>query len=153
MRQESASPAPVFGYALPTPPVSGGTEEQRLRVLIDESFLHLTPAQRDAVFAGMQKILSDTQHAQMKPQIIAEFALKARAVRDSYLSLDKLTYAEKRTLAVQAKEEYRRLAAAERQHLLEMLQAGMLPMPRDLNAIMLAEFSSIPFATDLRRPH
>ncbi len=139
LRQEPAPAAPVFGYALPTPPVSSGTEEQRLRALIDESFLHLTAPQRDAVFAGMQKILNDPRHEQMKPLMVAEFTLKARTVRDSYRSLDRLTYAEKRTLAAQAKEEFRRLPANERQQLLEVLQSGMLPLPRDLNAIMVSE--------------
>ena len=151
MRQEPGPPAPVFGYALPTPPVSDGTEEQRLRALIDESFLHLTVTQRDAVFAAMQKILNDPQHAQIKPQIVAEFALKARTVRDGYRSLDRLTYAEKRALAVQAKEEFQRLPAGERQQLLEALQSGMLPLPRDLNAIMVTEFSSVPPAAGAGR--
>ena len=55
----------------------------------------LTPiAHRDSVFAGIQKILSDPQYAQLKPQLVAEFALKARAVRDGYHNLAKLSYAE-----------------------------------------------------------
>ena len=154
LRQESSPQTPAIGYALPAPQSPHGAEEQRLRILIDQSFLHLTAVQRDAVFAGMQKILSDKQYAQVKPQIISEFAMKARAVRDSYLSLDKLTYAEKRTLAVQAKEDYTRLPTAEREYLLEMLQTGMLPVPGDLSAIMLAEFRSIPLVTySLRGPN
>jgi len=151
MRQESAPSAPVFGYALPTPSVLSGAEEERMRTLIDESFLHLTSTQRDAVFASMQKILSEPQHAQTKPLIVAEFTLKARTVRDSYRRLDRLSSAEKRTLAAQAKEEFRRLPPNERQGILEVLQSGMLPMPRDLSAIMLSEFNSIPPATDSSR--
>ena len=153
LRQEPAPPPVTFGYALPTPPVSSGTEEPRLRALIDESFLHLTATQRDAVFAGMQKILSDPQLAQMKSQIVAEFTLKARLVRDSYRSLERLTNTEKRALAAQAKEEFRRLPANERRELLEVLQSGMLPVPRDLNAIMLSEFSALaPAVAEQRRP-
>ena len=56
--------------------------------------LHLSAAHRDSVFAGIQKILSDPQYAQLKPQLVAEFALKARAVRDGYHNLAKLSYAE-----------------------------------------------------------
>ena len=41
---------------------------------------------------------------------------------------------------LQAREEFQRLSAEERQHLLEVLQAGMLPVPRDISEIMLAEF-------------
>ncbi len=120
-----------------------GTEEQQVRALLDENFLHLTAAQRDEVFAGMQKILTDPQYVRNKSQLLAEFALKAREVKDCYRGLDTLAYAEKRSLAMQAKEEYRRMPETERQQLLDVLQSGTLPIPRDLRDIMLAEFNSI----------
>ena len=152
MRPESNPSTPVFGYMLPTEPVSKGTEEQRLRALIDDSFLHLTAGQRNAVFASVQKILNDPQHAQDKPLIVAEFTVKANAFRDSYRTLDKLSNPEKRRLAAQAKEEYRRLSSDDRRQMLDALQSGMLPMPRDLNAIMLAEFGTLaPVIADQRR--
>ena len=143
LQQSSTIPSPVYGFALPTPPIARGNEEQQVRALLDENFLHLSASQRDEVFAGLQQILKDPQYARDRSRLIAEFALKARAVRESYRGLDTLTYAEKRSLAVQAKEEYRRLPAGERQQLFEVLQSGMLPVPRDLRDIMLAEFSSI----------
>lgn len=146
LRQDQAAPAPPFGYALPVPPVPRGAEESRLRTVIDESFLHLTPAQRDAVFAGMRNILSDPRHAQIRSQIVAEFILRAHAVREGYRSLERLSYSEKRTLAARAKEEFTRLPAEQRRQLLEVLQSGMLPVPRDLNAIMLTEFGGAPLA-------
>ncbi len=149
----STIPSPVYGFALPTPPIPRGTEEQRMRVLIDESFLYLTAMQRDAVFTGVQKILEDPRYARAKAQVVAEFTLKANAVRESYLSLDKLSYAEKRALAQQATEEFRRLPAGERRELLEVMQSGALPVPRDFSEMMLAEFSMVPRTTDgdLRR--
>ena len=143
LREQPTPQAPRFGYALPTPAVTNGAEEQRVRELIDESFLHLTAAQRDAVFASVQQILRDPQHAQNKPQIVADFTLKARTVRDSYRVLDRLTLAEKKTLAQQAKEQFMRLSAAERGQMLEVLRSGMLPMPRDLAAIILAEMGAL----------
>ncbi len=151
MQRGATIPSPVYGFALPTPPIPHDSEERHLRALLDDSFLHLSAAQRDAVFAGMRQILNDPRNAQIRPQVVAEFALKARAVRESYLSLAQLSYAEKRTLATQAKAEFQRLPAGERQHLLEMLQSGMLPVPRDLNDIMLAEFSSVPPAAGAAR--
>ena len=152
MRPESNPSAPVFGYMLPTEPVSKGTEEQRLRALIDDSFLHLTAAQRNAVFVSVQKILNDPQHSQDKPLIVAEFTVKANAFRDSYRTLDRLSSPEKRRLAAQARDEYRRLSSDDRRQMLDALQSGMLPMPRDLNAIMLAEFGTIaPGTADTRR--
>ena len=143
MQQKSNIPSPVYGFALPTPPIPRGTEEQVARTLLDENFLHLTAAQRDEVFAGLQKILKDPQYAQDRARLVAEFGLTARAVRESYRGLNTLTFAEKRSLAAQAKEEYRRLPASERQQVIEVLQSGVLPMPRDLRDIMLAEFNSI----------
>ncbi len=58
-------------------------------------------------------------------------------------SLDRLSHAEKRSLAVQAKEEYRRLPEFGRQKLLDVLQSGTLPVPRDLRDSMIAEFNAI----------
>jgi hypothetical protein len=142
LTQTPATPAPLYGYALPIEPIAKGTEEQRLRAVIDESFLHLTSEQRNAVFTGMQKILNDPQHAHNKPMIVAEFAIKAIAIRDGYRVLDRLSVTEKRQLAVQARNEFKRLPAGERRQMLDALQSGALPMPRDLNAIMLAELGA-----------
>jgi hypothetical protein len=144
MRQQNQTiPSPVYGFALPTPAIPRGNEEQQLRALLDENFLHLTASQRDEVFAGMQQILQDPQNRLRKSQLLAEFALKAREVKECYRGLDELAYGEKRSLAMQAKEEYRRLPEGERQQLLDVLQSGTLPIPRDLRDIMLAEFNSI----------
>ncbi len=143
MRQQPAAPQQPFGYALASPPIESGTEEQRLRALIDESFLHLSASQRDSVFSGMQKILRDPQYANSKSQIVAEFGMKARAVREGYRGLEKLTPVDKRALASQAKEAFSRLPIAERRQIMEVLQSGVLPLPRDLGALMLAELNSI----------
>jgi len=152
LQQGSTMPSPVYGFALPTPPIPQGTEEQRIRALIDESFLHLSAAQRDEVFASMRKILDDPRYKQVKLQVVAEFTLKARAARESYLSIDRLSYSEKKTLAMQAKEEFRRLPAEERQQLLGVLQSGMLPVPRDFNDILLSELNTVlPVAGNDRR--
>jgi hypothetical protein len=144
LRQPNTTlPSPVYGFALPTPAIPRGNEEQQLRALLDENFLHLTASQRNEVFAGMQKVMQDPQNRQDKAQLLAEFALKAREVRECYRGLDVLANSEKRSLAVQAKEEYRRLSESERQELLDVLQSGTLPIPRDLRDFMLAEFNSI----------
>lgn len=140
LRQESTMPSPVYGFAPPVPPIPRGSEEQQVRALVDDSFLRLSAGQRDEVFAGLRKILQDPQHRHDRSRLAAEFALTARAVRESYRGLDNLTYGEKRSLAVRAKEAYGRMPAGERRQLLEILQSGMLPVPRDLRDFMLAEF-------------
>jgi len=135
--------APTFGYALPISPPEKGAEDEYLRSLIDESFLHLSSVQRAKVLASVQSILRDPRNAAVAAQIVAEFSLTARRVREGYRQLDSLSNAEKRRLAAQAREEFRRLPSAERQQLLEAMQSGMLPVPRDLSAIMAAEFASL----------
>lgn len=139
IQQSSTIPSPVYGFALPTPAIPRGNEEQELRTLLDENFLHLSAAQRDEVFESLQAILKDPQNRQDKSRLVAEFALKARAVRESYRGLDKLSYAEKRSLAAQARSEYGRMPAAERRQFLDVLQSGTLPIPRDLRDMLLSE--------------
>ncbi len=152
-QQYATVPSPVYGFALPTPPVAIGQEEQHIRALLDENFQHLTRSQRDEVFVALQKILRDPQNAREKPRLVAEFALTARAVRESYRGLESLSYAEKKSLAQQAKEEYRLLAEGERRQLLDILQSGSLPVPSDLRDIMLAEFRNVaPAAGETARP-
>jgi hypothetical protein len=151
LRQAAPPQAPNFGNGLPAPPAPQGNTVQSLRTLIDESLLHLSTEQRDAVFAGMQKVLNDPQHAQLSPQILAEFTSTVRALRESYRQLDRLPYSQKKVLVMQAREEFQRLPAEQRQQLLEVLQSGMLPVPRDLNEIMLAEFGSVSRSGDSER--
>jgi hypothetical protein len=151
MRQATPPQAAKFDYGLPSATEPQGTAEQRLRTLIDESLLHLSAVQRDAVFAAMQKVLRDPQYAPASSQILADFTLTARALRESYLQLDRLSYSQKKALVMQAREEFQQLPAEQRQHLLEMLQSGMLPVPRDINEIMLAEFNSMPVAVGSER--
>lgn len=142
-QQNSTTPSPLYGFALPTPALPRGNEDQQLRGLIDENFLHLTSGQRDAVYVDMRRILNEPQNARDKSQLLAEFGLKAREVKDSYRSLDMLAQDDKRSLVMRAKEEYRRMPDSERQELLDVLQSGALPIPRDLRDSMLAEFSRI----------
>ena len=152
--QRPLAPAtPTYGYALPTAPVPHDSDEQYLRTVIDENFLHLLKAQRDAVFAGVQRALNDPRYARMRAQIVAEFTLKARAIGDAYRALDRLPYSEKRELAQRAMEEIRRLPSEQRSQIREALQTGTLPVPRDMGEILLAEINGILSASsrDARR--
>ena len=142
-QQNKTMPSPAYGFALPTPAIPRGNEEQQLRALLDDNFLHLTSGQRDEVYATMRSILNDPQHARDKSQLLAEFGMTARAVKDSYRGLDMLAQDEKRSLVMRAKEEYRRMPDSERQQLLDILRSGALPIPRDLRDSMLAEFNRV----------
>ncbi|MDP1536255.1 MAG: hypothetical protein Q8L95_03635 [Burkholderiales bacterium] len=120
--------------------VYGVTEEQ-LRALIDTGFVHLTAAQRTEVYASLTRMLADPKNAQARPLIIQELAQQASAVRGAHERLAALSAAEKRAVATGARAEYERLQPAERDQLLRLLQARVAPIPRDLNDLILAEFT------------
>lgn len=118
-------------------------DDQQLRALIDEGFVHLTRSQRDEVFAGVKRILSDPENAALRPGLVQELAIKASAVRQAHERLSALSVAEKRALAVEARGEYEKLPPDERQQMVQVLQAGIVPLPRDLNEMILAEFAGV----------
>lgn len=121
-----------------------GVSEEQLRALIDTGFVHLTAAQRAEVYASLTRMLADPKNALARPLIIEELAQQASAVRGAHERLAALTAAEKRAIAMDARAEYERLAPGERDRLLQMLQAGVAPIPRDLNDLILAEFTAAP---------
>lgn len=120
-----------------------GVSEEQLRMLVDAGFVHLTTAQRAEVHASLMRMLADPQNALARPLIIEELALKASAVRGAHERLSALTPAEKRAIAVDARGEYERLPAQEREQMLQLLQARVAPIPRELNDLILAEFSAV----------
>ena len=131
------------------PPVSSalvgvyGVTEEQLRMLVDAGFVHLTATQRAEIHASLMNMLADPKNALARPLIIEELALQASAVRGAHERLSTLTAAEKRVIAADARAEYERLPALERGQLLQLLQARVAPIPRDLNDLILAEFSNV----------
>ena len=118
-------------------------DDQKLRALIDEGFVHLTRAQRDEVFASAKRILAGTENTAQRAALVQELAIKASAVRQAHEHLSALSPAQKRALAIEARGEYEKLPAEERQQMMQVLQAGIVPLPRDLNEMILAEFGSV----------
>ena len=138
MQAPSKPPGPIVFPAHPY-----DIDDGKLRTLIDEGFVHLTAAQRDEVLASVKRILSDPKNAGIRLHIIEELALKASAVRQAHEQLNSLSDARKRLIATEAREAYLALAADERRQMLDVLQSGVVPIPRDLNAMILAEFRSV----------
>jgi hypothetical protein len=126
------------------PPHPYDLDEQKLRTLIDEGFVHLTAAQRDEVFTSVKRILADPKNSAIRLHIIEELALKASAVRQAHEQLDNLSDSRKRAIVSEAREAYEALPAEERQEMIAVLQSGVVPIPRDLNEMMLAEFRGVP---------
>ena len=118
------------------------SEGQWLRGLIDESFIHLSTGQRDELHASLTKTLNDPRYAQSRSAILAEFTGQAIALRDAHMRLAGLTPDQMRAIAVEARREYERLPAPQREQMLQVLQHGIPGMPRTLNEMMLAEFGS-----------
>ena len=130
--------------ALPAPqPV---TEGQWLKGLIDDSFIHLGPQQRDELHASLQKMLSDPKNAEVRADIIAEFTRQAVAMRDAHRHLARLSEADMKLVAAEARAEFEKLPLDQRQQLMLALQHGVPGMPPALNDMMLAEFNSVPQA-------
>lgn len=119
-----------------------GVTEQQLKGLIDAGFVHLSTAQRAEIYASLTRMLADPKNALARPLIIEELAQQASAVRGAHERLAALTAAEKRAIAADARTEYERLPAAERDQLRQLLQARVAPIPRDLNDLILAEFTA-----------
>ena len=118
------------------------SEGQWLRGLIDESFIHLSVGQREELHASLTRMLNDPRYAQSRSAILAEFTGQAIALRDAHMRLAGLTPDQMRAIAVEARREYVRLPAAQREQMLQVLQHGIPGMPRTLNEMMLGEFSS-----------
>lgn len=128
------------------PPSPYDLDDDKLKALIDEGFVYLSSAQRDEVFASVKRILSDPENAALKPMLVEELAVKASAVRQAHERLSNLSQVEKKALAVQAREEYEKLPPEEREQMLHVLRSGIVPLPRDLNEMILAEFGTVPAA-------
>jgi hypothetical protein len=150
LAEQPEAPRMTTWHALPALP--SGSEEEHLKALIDESFAYLDPGQRAAVHHSLMRVVTDPQHAAIKPQIIAEFRIKASTVRETYRMLDRLSWNEKKALAAQARDHYRKLDEAQQSELLAAVRSGMLPIPRDLHEIIVTEFSSVQSPVNVRHP-
>ena len=146
--ESAAQQAPDHPQVAPAPPSFGpplsASEDQRLKALIDESFLHLTPAQRENLHASLQKMLSDPRNASARSEIIAEFTRRATAVREAHRQLSRLSESDMRRIAGDARTEFARLPPDQRAQLMQALQQGVPGMPRALHDMILAEFASVP---------
>ena len=140
----NAAPAAVAPQAPPALAEVYGVDEEQLRALIDTGFVHLTAAQRTDIYNSLTRMLAEPRNARARPLIIEELALRASAVRGAHERLAALTPAEKRAIAVDARSEYERLPAQERDQMMQLLKAGVVPIPQDLNDLILAEFAAAP---------
>jgi len=125
--------------ALSLPPA----ETDRIRRVIDESFVHLRPEQRQELHSSLMRILDDPKNAGERAQILSAFTARAEATRQSHLQLSRLTEDQMRTVASEARVEYARLPPDQRREMLEALERGVPGMPRTLHEMIIVEFRSV----------
>ena len=132
-------PAPAMPV-VELPPTYPGTtvEPATLRRLIDDSFLYLSAEQRDQVFEALNAELLKPANAALRGPIIEHFTERALQVRAAQLRLGELTFREKQMLADELRREAQSLPEAELEQLRQTLEKGLLPVPSDLNQLLLA---------------
>ena len=124
-------------------PLFAGFDDAQLRRLIDEGFLHLTQAQRNEVYTSVRQIIADPKNAAEVPAIIADLAMKASAVRQAHEQISALSFAQKRRVAAEAREEYERMPVETREQMASVLRQRLVPLPSDLTDMILAEFDRV----------
>ena len=142
MARTPAAPAPelVPDMSLVYPGTS--VEPEHLRRLIDDSFLYLSDAQRREIFDSLHAALSDPKNAAVRGAMIEYFATKALTVRAAQTRLSQMSWREKELLAGEFKKEIGSLSAEDQTELGELLRSGLLPVPNDLNQLLLAAFDA-----------
>jgi hypothetical protein len=130
----------VSGMPLSLAP--GASEDERLRALIDESFVHLTAQQREELYTSFMKIVNDPANAARRQVLIAQFTIQANNLRDAHRILSRMSDADMRGIVAQARLEYEKLPPEQREQMIRVLQRGVPGMPQALNQMMLSEFSS-----------
>ncbi len=128
---------------VPVPPVDTypGTavEPETLRQVIEDSFAYLSSNQRAEIFESLNTMLLDPKLGPARANLIEYFLHKALAVRTAQIELGKLSYADKERLALEFKRETADLSEDDRRHLLTLLEQNLLPVPSDLNQLLLAQ--------------
>jgi len=117
-------------------------EPDHLRRLIDDSFLYLGDGQRREIFESLHSALINPKNAAVRGAMIEYFAEKALTVRAAQLKLAQLPWSEKQRMAKEFKAELAALPAQEQIELGELLRSGLLPVPSDLNQLLLAAFEA-----------
>jgi hypothetical protein len=142
--RRAAEPAPLPPLP-PVPDTYPGTlvEPKLLRRLIDDSFIYLSERQRVEIFESLHESLMNPKNAAMRASLIEYFASKALTVRAMQLRLAQLSAREKQQIAVEFRKEIAELSGTDRTQLAEILRQGLLPVPADLSAMLLAAVDGI----------
>jgi hypothetical protein len=130
----------------PLPEVYPGTmvEPRKLHDMIDESFFYLSERRRDEIFLAFHEELIKPKNAVVRASMIQYFTERAYAVRNAIDRLSKLTEPEMRQVTAQFAAQVRTLTPEERLQLGRVLDEGLLPVPPDLNRMLVVAVAEIP---------
>ena len=144
-RKRALAPVVPPAPTLPAPLITkapGKMTDEDLRLLVDDAFAYLNRAQRAELLAAVEKTLNDPAHSDQREEILFQFVNVARQVSFTHRQLDRLSASEKRSLAHQFSVNFRTLSPQQQQELLQQLRQQALPLPSDLNEMMLAALAS-----------
>jgi hypothetical protein len=143
-RPVPVAPAPL-APAVPAVPqkTPAQLDANDLRVLVDDSFAYLDGSQRTELLAGLQRALDDPANEPYRAQILTQFVAVAHQVRFAHRQLDRLSPEDKRIVAERFATNYRALAPEQQQAISRQLQARALPVPADLNDMMLSALAAV----------
>jgi hypothetical protein len=117
-------------------------EPEYIRRLINDSFLYLEDRQREEIFDTLNAALVNPKNAAVRGVMIEYFADKALVVRAAQLKLAQMPWSEKERMAAEFKAELAALAPEDRAQIGELLRKRLLPIPSDLNQLLLATFDA-----------
>ena len=137
-------PAPAPEFMPDMAQVYPGTmvEPEHLRRLINDSFPYLGDAQRKEIFDSLNDALANPKNAAVRGVMIQYFVDRALTIRAARIQLSELPWTEKERLAGEFGRELRTLSAEDQALLGNLLRGGLLPVPTDLNQLLLAAFES-----------
>jgi len=137
-------PAPELEFVPNMAMVYPGTsvEPEHLRRLIDDSFVYLSEGQRKEIFGTLHEALTNPKNAAVRGAMIEYFAQKALTVRAAQAQLSQLSSFEKQSLAAGFRKEINTLSSEEQAQLGALLRQGLLPIPTDLNQMLLSAFDA-----------
>jgi hypothetical protein len=130
----------------PLPQVYPGTmvEPRKLREQIDESFFYLSERRRAEIFQAFHEELIKPKNALVRASMIQYFSERAYAVRSAIDRLSKLTEPEMRAVTAQFATQVLEMKPEDRKQLRKVLDEGLLPVPPDLNRMLVAAVRDIP---------
>ena len=141
-RPADRSPAPEAMPDMSQVYPGTAVEPEHLKRLIDDSFTYLSEHQRREIYDSLHASLSDPKNAAVRGSMIEYFVSKALTIRAAQRQLADMSWSEKERLAREFRTELAALPAEDQAELGALLRSGLLPVPNDLNQLLLAAFET-----------